>query len=94
MLAGIAAAGDNDDLMMITNEGQIVRTPASGLRLCGRVSQGVIAMRLRAGQSIVFVAVVPHEETQDNTTDATGLDADEPLPQEAVQTADEDEEML
>ena len=66
LLAGIAAAGEDDDVMMITNEGMLVRTPAQQIRLCGRVSQGVIVMRLAPGQSIVNIALVPEEEKEED----------------------------
>ena len=62
-IAGIVTAGNDDDLLMITNEGVMIRTPVAELRVCGRTSQGVIAMRLSEGQSIVNLTVLPHEDS-------------------------------
>ena len=69
-LAGIAGVGEGDDLMLITNEGTIIRTPAGDLRRCGRASQGVIVMRLAEGARLVNFAVVPPEE--EDITDSEG----------------------
>ena len=62
LLAGIAGVGEGEDLMLITNEGTIIRTPAGDLRRCGRASQGVIVMRLAEGARLVNFAVVPSED--------------------------------
>ena len=62
LLAGIAAVDDNDDLMMITNAGTIIRIPVAGINTYSRSAAGVIVMRLAEGQSIVNFAKVAHEE--------------------------------
>ncbi|MBQ7982313.1 MAG: DNA gyrase subunit A, partial [Clostridia bacterium] len=49
LLCGIAAVSMEDDVMMITNEGTMIRTPVSEIRVCGRPSQGVIVMRMTEG---------------------------------------------
>ena len=61
-LAGIAAVDDNDDLMMITNAGTIIRIPVAGVNTYSRAASGVIVMRLAEGQSIVNFTKVAHEE--------------------------------
>ena len=78
-LAGIAGVGEGDDLMLITNEGTIIRTPAGDLRRCGRASQGVIVMRLAEGARLVNFAVVPPEE--EDITDSEGESVDGGAPQ-------------
>lgn len=49
---------DNDDLMIITQFGNILRIPVSGLRLMGRATQGVKLINLRENDSIASVACV------------------------------------
>lgn len=62
LLCGIAAVSMEDDVMMITNEGTMIRTPVSDIRVCGRPSQGVIVMRTTDGAHVVNFAPVKDEE--------------------------------
>jgi len=52
-LAGIATVSEDDDIMMITNSGTIIRTPVSNIPTYSRTAGGVIVMRLAEGQNIV-----------------------------------------
>ncbi len=61
-LAGIAAVGESDDIMMITNDGTIIRTPVSGIPFYGRSAGGVIVMRLSEGSSLVNFARLENDE--------------------------------
>ena len=62
MLCGIATVSDEDDLMMITDSGTIIRTPVEGIPTYSRSAGGVIVMRLSEGQKLVNFTSVPHEE--------------------------------
>ncbi|MBO5744556.1 MAG: DNA gyrase subunit A, partial [Clostridia bacterium] len=65
-LCGIAACQSTDDLMMITNEGAIIRTPISGISTFSRTAGGVILMRLAEDARIVNFTCVSHEEDEEN----------------------------
>ncbi len=80
ILTGIAAVDDNDDIMMITDSGTIIRTPVSGVPCRSRSAGGVIVMRLGEDQKLVNFTTTPHadesEEEIDETTDeSTSTDA-------------------
>ncbi len=62
LIADIAPVSDDDDIMLITNEGTVIRTPASGISLYSRAAAGVIIMRLGEGCGISNFAVVEKEE--------------------------------
>ncbi|MBR4032527.1 MAG: DNA gyrase subunit A [Clostridia bacterium] len=62
LLAGIIAVDDEDDIMMITDSGIIIRTPASGVSIYSRTASGVIMMRLEEGQKLVNVTKTAKEE--------------------------------
>ncbi len=64
-LCGIKTVDENDDLMMITNSGTIIRTPVSDVPTYSRGAGGVIVMRLSDGHSIANFTSVPHEENDD-----------------------------
>ncbi|NNG15737.1 MAG: DNA gyrase subunit A, partial [Gemmatimonadales bacterium] len=62
-----------DELMMITRHGVIIRVPVKGIRVIGRNTQGVKVMNLDAGDLVVDVARVIREE------DATPEEAESPV---------------
>lgn len=45
-LAAIITVSDDDDVMLITNDGSIIRTSVSGINVYSRTATGVIVMRL------------------------------------------------
>lgn len=49
-LCGIAAVSDDEDIMLITGDGTVIRTPAAGIPLYSRTAGGVIIMRLARGR--------------------------------------------
>ncbi len=72
LLAGVVAVNDEDDIMLITNDGTLIRTPASQVPVYSRTASGVIVMRLSEGASLVGVAPVARtkeEELQDEDLD-------------------------
>lgn len=86
LLAGIAAVDDGDDIMMMTDQGTIIRIPVKGINTYSRTAAGVIVMRLSGEQKIVGFSCVAHEEEQ---PEPTGDVADSGAPAEsdaAVQT--------
>lgn len=58
LLAGILAVGKDDDIMIITEEGTVIRTASEDIPIYSRTAAGVIVMRLDEGDSIVNVTAV------------------------------------
>ncbi|MDP3703477.1 MAG: DNA gyrase subunit A [Candidatus Omnitrophota bacterium] len=56
---------DKDDVMLITQEGMVVRTRAKDVRLTGRNTQGVHLMKLHGKDRVASVASVAHQEDED-----------------------------
>ncbi len=65
-LIAVRAINLEDDLMCITNAGIVIRTPLNQIRICGRNTSGVKVMNLEGRQRIVSIAIVPHEEIDEN----------------------------
>ncbi|MBE6530489.1 MAG: DNA gyrase subunit A [Ruminococcaceae bacterium] len=71
-LCGIAAVDDEDDLMMMTDSGTIIRTPAKDIPSYSRTAGGVIVMRLSEGQTLANFTKVQREvdeETEEEVTE-------------------------
>lgn len=77
-LAGIAAVSEDDDIMIITNEGTIIRMAVSGIPVYGSGStSGVIVMRLDDDAKIVNFAVTESEKEEEENTETEADTASE-----------------
>ena len=56
---------DDEDIILITDDGTVIRTPVNTIRVCGRVSQGVRLMRVGENARIVGVARTDREEADE-----------------------------
>lgn len=61
-LVAIRAVEGDEDLMVITTAGIVIRTSLSQVRIAGRNTQGVKIMNLDGKQKVASIAIVPHEE--------------------------------
>jgi DNA gyrase subunit A len=61
-LASIITVSEDDDIMLITNEGTIIRTNVQGINVYSRTASGVILMRLDDGCTINNVARLEKSE--------------------------------
>ena len=61
-LAGIATVSGNEDIMVMTDTGVIIRTAVANISQTGRATQGVKVMRLDNSARIVTFALVEPEE--------------------------------
>ena len=68
---------DDDELMVITEQGKILRMPANDIRTTGRATQGVRLMDLDEGDRVVSIALVP--KTEDEPVDES-TPADDRVP--------------
>jgi len=55
---------DDDDLVVITKNGRLIRQPARDIRLIGRNTQGVRLIRLEEGEEIADIAVAPQDSDE------------------------------
>ena len=67
-----------DELMMITRHGVIIRVPVAGIRVIGRNTQGVKVMNLDEGDSVVDVTRVVIEDNGEGDADGEDDVGDEP----------------
>jgi DNA gyrase subunit A len=58
----IQQVSDDKELLLITEQGKILRTPTGDIRTIGRATQGVRLMDLDEGDKVVSVAIVDKDE--------------------------------
>lgn len=75
LVAGIAVVDGDNDVMIITDDGVIIRTGCEEIRECGRGSQGVIVMRTGEDVKVISIARTSKEEEDEpaeQASDAAG----------------------
>ena len=63
-LVGAVQVGEGDEIMLISDQGTLVRTRVEEISVLGRNTQGVRLIRVREGEHLVGVAVVNDAEEQ------------------------------
>ncbi len=68
-VAAIKSVDLDDDIILISNDGVIIRIEANSIRICSRTSKGVRVMKVSDESKVVTLSRAPHEEeTADETT--------------------------
>lgn len=63
-IAAIRPVNEGQDLMIITDKGQVIRTSISGISLMGRTTQGVRIIRLKDGEKVVAVENFAEDDSE------------------------------
>ena len=66
-LAALKQSFEDEDILLIADNGVIIRTPVNQISALSRVSQGVKVMKLKTDNKIVGVALVKKEEKPEET---------------------------
>ncbi|MGD8368980.1 MAG: DNA gyrase subunit A [Desulfobacterales bacterium] len=61
-VVGLLLVGDDDELMLMTNAGKLIRMPVKGVSVISRNTQGVKLMDLEIGERVVSAAWLADEE--------------------------------
>lgn len=69
LVAGMVVVDPENDIMIITDDGVIIRTPVSQIRQCGRGSQGVIVMRTAEDVKVISIVRTDHEEETEEASE-------------------------
>lgn len=68
-------ADDSDQLMLVTDRGQLIRVPVDGISVVGRSTQGVIIFDTAADERVVSVEHIPDESGNGEDGEDDGGDA-------------------
>jgi DNA gyrase subunit A len=90
-VVALKAVQFEDELMLITANGQIMRTGLDQIRPIGRNTQGVRLIKLREGDKLVAAAKIGAEEAKEQAEDLLIQKAELPPPEETVAPPEEEE---
>lgn len=66
-LVAAVEVSDNDEIMLISDQGTLVRISVDEIPTLGRNTQGVRLIRVRDDEALVDVAVIKEQENDDDT---------------------------
>lgn len=81
--AGVKVVQEDDDILIISDDGTIIRMAAADVNVYSRTAQGVRVMRVSEGTKVISLARVPQEEDKNQTEEAA-----EETTEEATEPAD------
>ena len=91
-VVGVKAVNEENEIMLITTEGIIIRLQCSGISILGRITSGVKLMDMAENISVASIAKV--REKKEENTEETEVETEEETTQETVeseQTAEEEQ---
>ena len=90
--AGVKVVQEDDDILIISDDGTIIRMAAADVNVYSRTAQGVRVMRVSEGTKVISLARVPQEEDK-NQTEEAAEETTEPAdaPAEAPASAPQEE---
>ena len=86
LLAGQLLVDEDEDILLITDDGTVIRTPVSSISTHGRNTQGVRIMRVEEGSQVVCVAPAEAEEDEEGEAELPPLEDAEELSAETDET--------
>ena len=64
-VAAIKVVDFNDDIILIADDGVIIRIEAGSIRICARPSKGVRVMKVNEGSKVITMARAPHDDEEE-----------------------------
>ena len=86
LLAGQLLVDEDEDILLITDDGTVIRTPVSSISTHGRNTQGVRIMRVEEGSQVVCVAPAEAEEDEEGEAELPPVEDAEELSAETDET--------
>ena len=75
-IADVKVVNDEDDILVITDDGTIIRMSAANISLLSRATQGVRIMRIMEGSRVICIEKTDREEEAEEETEA-GTDGEQ-----------------
>ena len=83
-VAAIKSVDLDDDIILISNDGVIIRIEANSIRICSRTSKGVRVMKVSDESKVVTLSRAPHEEETAEETTPEETTPEETTPEETT----------
>lgn len=88
-MVSVFRVSHTDQIMLVTDGGQLIRCPVDGIRITGRATQGVTVFRVSDGEKVVSASRIDDVESSNESTDEVDATA---VSDEVVQETSEESE--
>src|SRR4029077_14682075 len=68
-IVAVFPVGHNDQIMLVTDAGMVIRCPVHDIRIARRRSQGVVIFKVGEGERVVSVARLPEESDENGAAE-------------------------
>jgi DNA gyrase subunit A len=89
-MVSLLLVDDNDEIMMVTDKGKLIRTAIDGIKTISRNTQGVRLINLAKGEALIGIARLPEEEEDQADEDLEDGEQIPDLPEDDDLTDGED----
>lgn len=89
-LIGMKVIKGDEDYIVVTNNGQVIRSPIEQVRICGRNSSGVKIINLKENEKVSSFTILPPEEKVEENLDSIEENIDVEANQEEANTSKEE----
>ena len=76
-VVSVCLVGEDDDVILISSDGIVIRIPAAQINTNSRTSKGVRVMKVTPGEAVVSAAPIAREETDDGDDEDTDEQGEE-----------------
>ena len=93
-VAAIKVVDLDDDIILIADDGVIIRIEAGSIRICARPSKGVRVMKVNEGSKVITMARAPHDDEEEISAvedDGTAEEGEDEPVTEAEDVVSDDE---
>jgi len=91
-VAAIKVVDLDDDIILIADDGVIIRIEAGSIRICARPSKGVRVMKVNEGSKVITMARAPHDDEEEISAVEDDGTAEEGEDEPAEETEENTEE--
>lgn len=91
-VAAIKVVDLDDDIILIADDGVIIRIEAGSIRICARPSKGVRVMKVNEGSKVITMARAPHDDEEEISAvedDGTAEEGEDEPAEETEETTEE-----
>ena len=81
-VAAVAMVGEDEDVIMISSDGIIIRIPAKDISVFARPSKGVRVMKTNEGEKVATLSITEHETEDESSESDAENDGEVPVTKE------------
>ena len=76
-LIAVSGVTGDEDLIVMTKQGVVIRTPLAEVKIAGRNTQGVKIINLDDKSTVAAIAIVPHSDEEEDDNEPEGVEGEQ-----------------